>query len=71
MIDKIKQYEKLRSSWDESIKQLGSIKPSNGGHTSVFMYPYNYKFNKNSKACIESLKNSGWIYHKEDRKSVV
>lgn len=66
MIDKIKQYEKLRSSWDESIKQLGSIKPSNGGHTSVFMYPYNYKFNKNSKACIESLKNSGWIYHKDN-----
>lgn len=66
MIEKIEQYEKLRSSWDDSIRELGTKKASNGGHTSVFMYPYNYKFNKNSKSVIESLKKSGWIYHKEN-----
>lgn len=63
MIEKIEQYEKFRSSWDDSIKQLGNIRASNGGHTSVFMYPYNYKFHKNSKSAIESLKKSGWTHH--------
>lgn len=66
MIEKIEQYEKLRSSWDDSIRELGTKKASNGGHTSVFMYPYNYKFNKNFKSVIESLKKSGWIYHKDN-----
>lgn len=66
MIEKIEQYEKLRSSWDDSIKQLGNMRASNGGHTSIFMYPYNYKFNKNFKTCIESLKNNGWVHHKND-----
>lgn len=63
MIEKIEQYEKLRSSWDDSIKHLGNMIASNGGHTSVFMYPYNYKFHKNSKSAIESLKKSGWTHH--------
>lgn len=66
MIEKIEQHEKLRASWDQSIEQFGSMKPSPRGHTSVFMYPYNYKFNKNFKVCIESLKSSGWIYHKDN-----
>lgn len=67
MIDKIEQYEKLRLSWDESIKQLGSMNPSNGGHTSVFMYPYKYKFKKNFKITIESLKKNGWFYQKDNK----
>lgn len=66
MIDKIDQYEKLKFSWDNSIKELGNMNPSNGGHTSIFMYPYNYKFKKNSKIAIESLKNNGWIYQKDN-----
>ena len=63
MIDKITDYENLRLSWYESIKQLGNMKPSNNGHTSIFMYPYRYRFNKNSKTTIEALINDGWLYH--------
>ncbi len=63
MIDKITDYENLRLSWYESIKQLGNMKPSNNGHTSIFMYPYRYRFNKNSKTTIEALTNDGWLYH--------
>lgn len=63
MIDKITDYENLRLSWYESIKQLGNMKPSDNGHTSIFMYPYKYRFNKNSKTTIEALTNDGWLYH--------
>lgn len=66
MIEKIEQYEKLRSSWNDSIKQFGSMKASSGGHTSIFMYPYNYKFLKNSKSAIESLQKNEWVHHKND-----
>ncbi|KLE11420.1 hypothetical protein AF80_01590 [Aliarcobacter butzleri L355] len=66
MIEKIEQYEKLRLSWNDSIKQFGSMKASSGGHTSIFMYPYNYKFYKNSKSAIETLQKNEWVYHKND-----
>ena len=66
MIDKITAYESLRLSWNKSIEELGNMIPSNNGHTSIFMYPYNYKFNKNSKTVIENLTSAGWVYHKKD-----
>ena len=66
MIDKITAYESLRLSWNKSIEELGNMIPSNNGHTSIFMYPYNYKFNKNSKTVIENLTRAGWVYHKKD-----
>ena len=66
MIDKITAYESLRLSWNKSIEELGNMIPSNNGHTSIFMYPYNYKFNKNSKTVIENLTSAGWVYHKKN-----
>jgi len=66
MTKKIEEYNNLRLSWDESIKELGRMKASKGGHTSIFMYPFNYKFSMSTKAVIKALKNSEWIHHKDD-----
>jgi hypothetical protein len=66
MIEKIKYYENLKSSWDDSIKQLGMTNPTSNGHTSIFLYSYNYYFMKNIKNVIKSLENIGWVYHKSN-----
>lgn len=66
MIEKIKYYENLKYSWDKSINELGAIRVSSNGHTSIFLYPYNYYFIKNIKNSIKSLENRGWIYHKNN-----
>lgn len=66
MIEKIKQYENLKSCWDESIKELGNMKVSSNGHTSIFFYPYNYYFKNSIKNSIKLLENKGWIYYKNN-----
>jgi hypothetical protein len=65
MIENIELFNTLKTSWDESVSQLGGLKPSKNGHTSIFLYPYNYSFLKKGKNWIESLENRGWIYQQD------
>lgn len=65
-MDKISIYRELKNSWNKSIKLLGETKPSDGGHTSIFLYPYNCKIIKNNNYFVNALKKNGWIYQTKE-----
>lgn len=67
MDNKILVQHELKHTWDDAINKLGEKKPSNNGHTSIFLYPFQFVLKKKNKYFSDSLKSNHWIAQNENK----